>query len=117
MRIINKFSEIACFHLPVIFPHTRGYQYVTGVKMTFGQYKRCGEVGYNLERMINRRFGVSEKEDKLPARLTEVLQDENDPKSKVPLDQMKKIYYSARGWDAQGLPKSALLKKLGIGAG
>lgn len=117
VRIINKFPEIACFHLPVIFPHTRGYQYVTGVKMTFGQYKRCGEVGYNLERMINRRFGVSEKEDKLPARLTEVLQDENDPKSKVPLDQMKKIYYSARGWDAQGLPKSALLKKLGIGAG
>ena len=58
-----------------------------------------------------------QKEDKLPARLTEVLQDENDPKSKVPLDQMKKIYYSARGWDAQGLPKSALLKKLGIGAG
>lgn len=115
VRIMNKFPEMIAFHIPVIFPHTRGYECVTGVKMTFGHYLRCGEVGYNLERMVNQRFGVSEKDDKLPKRLTNVLQDKDDPTSKVPLEKMKKIYYQARGWDKRGLPRARLLKKLGIG--
>ena len=113
VRLLNKFPEIANLHLPV-FHHTKAFEYVTGMKMPFGRYLRCGERGYNLEREINRRFGVNANKDALPKRLTDVLQDAADPNSKVPLDKMKKVYYHARGWDDNGLPTEKLLKKLQI---
>ncbi len=113
VRIINKFPEIACFHLPV-FHHTKGFEYTTGMKMTFGDYIRCGERGFNLEREVNRRFGVNANKDALPKRLTQTLQDPKDPDSKVPLEKLKKVYYHARGWDQDGLPTRRLLKKLKI---
>ena len=113
VRLINKYPEIACFHLPV-FHHTKGFEYTTGMKMKFGDYIRCGERGFNLEREINRRFGVNANQDALPKRLTETLQDPKDPKSKVPLERMKKVYYHARGWDQNGLPTERTLKKLKI---
>ena len=113
VRLINKNQEIAAIHLPV-FHHTKGFEYATGMKMTFGHYMRCGERGYNLEREVNRRFGVNAKDDALPKRLTDTLQDPKNPNSKVPLEKMKKIYYHARGWDDNGLPTKKLLKKLKI---
>ena len=84
------------------------------MKMPFGQYIRCGERGYNLERYLNTRFGVSAKDDALPKRLTDTLQDPNDPTSKVPLEKMKKTYYKARGWNRRGIPTEKTLKKLQI---
>lgn len=113
VRIINKFPEIAYLHLPV-FHQTRAFEYVTGMKMTFGHYIRCGERGYNLERNLNVKFGVDASKDALPKKLTKVLQDSNDPNSKVPLEEMKKTYYRARGWDQNGIPKAKTLKKLKI---
>lgn len=113
VRIINKYPEIACFHLPV-FHHTKGFEYTTGMKMTFGDYIRCGERGYNLEREVNRRFGVDANKDALPKKLTKILQDPKNTDSRVPLEKLKKVYYHARGWDANGLPTRALLKKLKI---
>ena len=82
--------------------------------MTFGDYIRCGERGYNLEREVNRRFGVDANKDALPKKLTKILQDPKNPDSRVPLEKLKKVYYHARGWDANGLPTRALLKKLKI---
>jgi len=89
-------------------------KYAVGMKMNFGRYIRCGERGYTLDRWVSRRFGVSAKDDSLPKRLTDVPQDPNDPRTKVPLEQMKKTYYRARGWDENGLPTAKTLKKLGI---
>lgn len=114
VRIINKYPEIACFHLPV-FHHTKAFEYVTGMKMTFGNYMRCGERGYNLEREVNRRFGVNAAADALPKKLVYMLQEPGDLNSKVPLERLKKTYYHARGWDKNGLPTPKLLRKLKIG--
>ena len=113
LRAINKFPLALALHLPV-FHHTRGVQYATGMPMTFGNYMRCGERGYTLERWVDVRFGVSAKADTLPKRLTDVPQDPNDPRTKVPLEKMKKTYYRARGWDADGIPTQRTLKKLRI---
>lgn len=113
VRIINKFPEIACFHLPV-FHHTKAFEYTTGMKMTFGNYIRCGERGYNLERELNRRFGVDASKDALPKRLVKTLQNPEDPGSRVPLKKMKKVYYHARGWNRKGLPTESLLRRLKI---
>ena len=111
LRAINRFPLALALHLPV-FHHTRALHYATGMPMNFGRYMRCGERGYTLERWVDTRFGVSAKNDTLPKRLTDVPQDPKDPKTKVPLEQMKKTYYRARGWDADGIPTRRTLKKL-----
>lgn len=89
-------------------------QKAVGMPMTFGKYLQTGERGFNLERAVNVRFGVSAAKDSLPKRLTDVPQDPNDPRTRVPLEQMKKIYYQARGWDKSGIPTCRTLKKLKI---
>lgn len=113
VRALNKCPEIVCFHLPV-FHHTKALELATGMPMTFGRYIRIGERGYNLERAVSARFGVSASSDTLPGRLTDVPQDKNDPKTVVPLDKMKPSYYKARGWDKNGLPGAKKLRRLRI---
>lgn len=102
MRLINKFPGLLAFHLPVVH-HTRMFAYALGMKMNFGRFLRLGERGYNLERSINCRFGISAENDKLPGRMTS-----------VPLETMKKSYYKARGWDENGIPTEKILRKLKI---
>lgn len=113
IRLMNKFPWVLAFHLPV-FHHTKMMQKAVGMPMTFGKYLQMGERGFNLERAVNVRFGVSAAKDSLPKRLTDVPQDPNDPRTRVPLEQMKKIYYQARGWDKSGIPTCRTLKKLKI---
>ena len=112
-RAINKFPGVLALHLPV-FHHTRAVQYAVGIPMTFGNFIRCGERGYTMERWLDTRFGISAKDDTMPKRLTDTPQDPADPKTKVPLESMKKTYYRARGWDANGVPTQRTLKKLKI---
>ena len=113
VRFMNKFPEMLCFHLPV-FHHTKELEFALGMPMTFGKYLRIGERGYNLERYVSSKFGVSEKMDTLPKRLTDVPQDPSDPSTVVPLDKMKPIYYRARGWGKNGLPTERTLRRLRI---
>lgn len=113
VRLINKFPEMACFHLGLL-PHTKELKYATGMNLTLGKFIRAGERSYNVERAVNARFGVSADMDKLPKRLTDVPQDPNDPKTKVPLETMKKTYYNARGWDKNGLPSEKKLRRMKI---
>ena len=113
IRLMNKFPRVLAFHLPV-FHHTKMMQKAVGMPMTFGKYLQTGERGFNLERAVNVRFGVSAAKDSLPKRLTDVSQDPNDPRTRVPLEQMKKICYQARGWDKSGIPTCRTLKKLKI---
>ncbi|MBE6877659.1 MAG: aldehyde:ferredoxin oxidoreductase [Ruminococcaceae bacterium] len=113
LRFINKNPELLALHLPV-FHHTKIFPYAVNMPMTFGKYIRCGERGYTLEREVNARFGITEKDDKLPEKLTKVPQDANNPKTVVPLATMKKNYYAARGWDKNGVPTEKTLRKLKI---
>ncbi len=113
LRLINKCPQALALHLPV-FPHTKAFLYALDMPMNFGKYLRCGERGYTLERALDCKFGVSAKDDTLPARLTDVPQDPSNPKTKVPLEPMKKVYYKARGWDKNGVPTDKTLRKLNI---
>jgi len=113
VRLINKYPRIAALHLPV-FHHTKMIQYAVGMYMDFGKYIRIGERGYTMERYINCKFGISSANDKLPKRLTHVPQDPKNPKTKVPLETMKKTYYAARGWDKNGIPTESTLRRLKI---
>ena len=113
VRLINKCPRVAALHLPV-FHHTKMIQLATGMYMDFGKYIRIGERGYTMERYINCKFGISAANDKLPKRLTDVPQDPDNPKTKIPLETMKKTYYAARGWDKNGIPTEATLRRLKI---
>ena len=113
VRLINKCPRIAALHLPV-FHHTRMIKLAMGMPMDFGRYIQIGERGCTMERLINTRFGVSAANDKLPRRLTDVPQDPSNPKTRVPLEKMKKTYYRARGWDKNGIPTEAILRRLKI---
>lgn len=113
VRFMNKCPRVLMLHLPV-FHHTKMIKYALGMKMDFGRYLEIGERGYTMERYINTKFGITEANDKLPKRLTDVPQDPKNPKTKVPLEKMKKTYYAARGWDKNGIPTEATLNRLKI---
>lgn len=98
-------------HLPNL-PVTRSVGQVTGMKMDLGRFKQIGERGYNLERLVNVRLGVTAKDDDLPERLKRVEQVPGDPRTRVPLEPMKRAYYRLRGWTAAGLPGDAVLRRL-----
>lgn len=101
-------------NLKGMLPQPVAIRYATGMKLNFGAMLRIGERGYNMERIVNIRLGLTTEMDSLPKRLTDDLQDKNNPKSKVPLDIMKKRYYKTRGWDEKGVPTQKLIKKLKI---
>ena len=113
VRVMNKCPRALMLHLPV-FHHTKMIKYALGMKMDLGRYLEIGERGYTMERYINCKFGITEANDKLPKRLTDVPQDPKNPKTKIPLEKMKKTYYAARGWDKNGIPTEATLRRLKI---
>lgn len=114
VNILNKNqSWLAPFHLWLL-PHTKAIATLTGMKMTFGKFLNVGARGFNLERMVNIKLGLTEADDALPARLTSEYQDPQRKKGIVPLQKLKKQYYSRRGWDARGIPTQRTLKGLGL---
>jgi len=116
VSLLLKHPRIACIHLPHLLPHTRGLHYATGMKMDMGRFLEIGERGYNLERMIDVKLGVTSADDTLPDRLTKELQISTNPDSKVPLEALKKEYYKVRGWTEDGIPTRKLVKRLKIEA-
>ena len=93
----------------------------------------AGERIVNLERMYNVRLGLSRADDHLPARFTseplEVYaftpgEQSGEPvRSPSPVhvglvndfEAMLDRYYALRGWEANGVPKSETLDRLGLG--
>jgi len=113
VRLMNKFPTALAIHLPMLH-HTKMLKYAVGLKMNFGEFLRLGERGFNMERAINNRFGITAANDKLPKRLTDEAQDPANPKSRVPLEKLKKTFYTARGWDENGIPTDKTLRRLKI---
>ena len=115
LRIVNKLpTGIMHFHIPVIFNQSKALKLITGMPVTFGSFIKAGRRGYTLERHINTRFGIRRKDDSLPKRLTDDPQIPGNDKTKVPLEWMKNVYYSARGWNKDGVPTPKTLRKLNL---
>jgi aldehyde:ferredoxin oxidoreductase len=127
-RIVNKavpyFGGIVAFlhshkglmslNIKNVLPHPYSIKLVTGFKMNVGNFIRAGERGYNLERLINIRQGLTSSGDTLPKRLTDELQKTGDSNSRVRLGEMLGEYYRIRGWDSKGVPTKRRLKSLGL---
>jgi aldehyde:ferredoxin oxidoreductase len=101
--------------MPLV-PHIRAIELVTGERLGFGRFWQVGERCYTAERLLGRRFGITADDDTLPRRMLEQPIEPGDPGSVVPLAVLKRRYYAHRGWDADGAPGAALLRRLGLTA-
>lgn len=112
INALTKFPDVAKINIPLL-PHSYAMKYATGINTTMGSFLKWGAYGYNVERISNIILGQKAGADKLPKRLTDELQDPSDPRTKVPLEEMKKVYNRARGWK-DGIPTFNKLKTLGV---
>ena len=112
VNLLNRFTKAVKLNLPLI-QHTYALNYVCDFHATIGTALTVGAHGYNMERMTNVILGQKKDADVLPKRLTETLQDPDDPRTRVPLEKLKKDYYRARGWK-DGIPTYRTLKKFGV---
>ena len=112
VNLLSHFTKVAKMNIPLL-PHSYAVKYATGIKSTMASFLTWGAYGYNTERISNIILGQKAGADKLPKRLVTELEDPNDPRTKVPLEEMKKVYNRARGWK-DGIPKYHRLKSLGV---
>ncbi|MBR2590663.1 MAG: aldehyde ferredoxin oxidoreductase family protein [Clostridia bacterium] len=112
VNLLHHFTKVPQLNIPLV-PHGNAVKFATGMKSNLAKLLTWGAYGYNAERIANIILGQKADADKLPKRLTDELQNPNNPKTKVPLEQMKKVYYRARGWK-KGIPTWHRLKSLGI---
>ncbi|MDD3947752.1 MAG: aldehyde ferredoxin oxidoreductase family protein [Clostridia bacterium] len=111
IALAHKHLGILAVNIEGMVPYPVAINYVTGMKLKMGDFLKIGERGYNLERIINLRQGLSADQDTLPKRLLEEPQQSN--KAVVRLAKMKQAYYNIRGWK-QGIPTEKLKRKLKI---
>jgi len=86
----------------------------SGIELSSKEFLQAGERIHILERLMNTKEGIQKPDDTLPERLLSEPQKDDPQKRLVPLEPMLKKYYRLRGYDANGVPKKSLLKKLGI---
>lgn len=112
VNLLSHFTKVAKINIPLL-PESYAIKYATGIPSTMAAMLTWGAYGYNTERIANIILGQKADADQLPKRLTDVPQDPNDPRTKVPLETMKKVYNRARGWK-NGVPTYHRLKTLGV---
>ncbi len=86
----------------------------TGYELSQEQMLKAGERIQVLERYMNTRMGITRKDDTLPDRFLTEGDTRHAVKSTVPLEPMLDKFYKLRGYDENGIPRPALLRKLGI---
>ena len=87
---------------------------IVGCDISNGKFLEAGTRIHVLERYMNTLEGVSRKDDVLPQRLMKEGRDCDSKKRVVPLEDMLGKYYKIRGFDSNGIPTAATLRKLGI---
>ncbi|MCW4011308.1 MAG: aldehyde ferredoxin oxidoreductase family protein [Candidatus Bathyarchaeota archaeon] len=95
------------------------YNLVTGYDLLPDELATAAERINTLARLINIREGLSRKDDTLPWKvMNEPIPDDGPVKGAVvtqdELDLLLDDYYTARGWNLEGVPTTAKLKELGM---
>ena len=114
LKIVNKYPHLVHVNIPPMLPHPIAINAATGMRLTMGEMMKIGARGFNLERIINTRLGITEKDDKLPKRLTDEEQIPGDKRTKVPQKVLKKDFYKGRGWDENGFVKKSTIRYYGL---
>jgi aldehyde:ferredoxin oxidoreductase len=86
-----------------------------GWNWTADDVMRTGERLVNLKRVINMWLGITGADDTLPQRMLTQPRPSGGSAGVLPdLELMLEEYYAARGWTAEGSPKSERLAALGL---
>ena len=109
-------SLVLCKFLRGVFEDLPGetaalLRLVTGWDATGAELEDVGERVVNLRKLYNLREGGTRAEDTLPDRL---LPGGPGALGREELEAMIAAYYSARGWDADGVPTRETLVRLGL---
>jgi aldehyde:ferredoxin oxidoreductase len=88
----------------------------TGEEWTKERLLEAAERTIDLERLINARFGLDRKDDRLPERfMTDTVEDGPGHGTVIDLDAVLDSYYTAMGWRLDdGLPDPDTLRRLGL---
>jgi len=86
----------------------------TGLSIDGKELLNIGARIWNLERLFNNREGFTKEDDRLPSRFSTPLPEGASRNRVSHADSLLPEYYSLRGWDENGNPKSKLLKELNI---
>ncbi len=87
----------------------------TGVEYSLRELMQAGERIINAERLFLTKAGFTREDDSLPERLTQTPAPTGPAKGCVcHLESMLDEYYEVRGWTQKGIPKEALLDRLGL---
>ena len=88
----------------------------TGEAWTKERLLAAAERTIDLERLINARFGLDRKDDRLPERfMRETVEDGPGHGTVIHLDVVLDSYYDSMGWAlADGLPTPETLTRLGL---
>jgi len=86
-----------------------------GTDLTLDDLMQIGERGWTIKRLLNRKFGLTKVNDRLPKPLLEPYQDGGSSGYVIPFREMIEAYYSARCWDVQtGFPEKEKTRTLGL---
>lgn len=88
---------------------------ITGWELDIYDIMKAGQRIFNLQRLVNVKYGVSRKNDKLPRRIFEpVKKGPHEGKVPEPFESTLERYYEIRGWDKNGKPTREKLRRLGL---
>ncbi|WP_254768500.1 aldehyde ferredoxin oxidoreductase family protein [Salinilacihabitans rarus] len=90
---------------------------MTGFDLTRSELLTAGERTYNLSKAFNVREGFGREDDRLPPRFTEPVP--NGPNEGESIDEERyerelDRYYTARGWNVEGVPLAETLAELDL---
>jgi aldehyde:ferredoxin oxidoreductase len=87
----------------------------TGAEYSLEELMQAGERIINAERLFLTKAGFTREDDSLPERLTQTPAPTGPAKGCVcHLESMLDEYYEVREWTQKGIPKEALLDRLGL---
>jgi aldehyde:ferredoxin oxidoreductase len=93
--------------------YAKAVNIATGMDINAEDVYTIGDRVNTLERMFNIREGIDADQDRLPDRFA--AEPASDPEQHtVDVSKMLPEYYRLRNWDANGVPTSEHLQKLGI---
>jgi aldehyde:ferredoxin oxidoreductase len=86
----------------------------TGMSITADDVYTIGERISTVERLFNIEEGFTRADDTLPQRLQKEGAPSDPGGHTCPVDDVMDEYYEQRQWDADGVPTTALLQRLGL---
>ena len=89
--------------------------HITGWEVTLQELTATVDRGVTLMRIFNIREGFTKEDDVLPRRFNET--PANSPLKGIDSEQFSRSrgeFYQLQGWDEDGIPRKATLKRLGI---